>query len=170
MRRWRKWCGWSGRGRRPPADPRRGARAVSHRQSVWTVRHNDARAIRNRVPGLGRRANVARLSLPLQTPRSEQAAWDLRTISAAFRLEFVVCLAELVAPGAHRRAHGAEFASRRCRRAFAFCRQSLSARAAAPSARRDLAILVHDANGKTFARHVVEKTADRPLRPDAGGG
>src|SRR5216683_4548840 len=46
-------------------DARLGAGALSHRQPLWTVRNDDARPLRNRVPRLGRWTDVGRLSLPL---------------------------------------------------------------------------------------------------------
>src|SRR5713226_1084580 len=142
--------------------------AVSHRESLWTVRGDDARAVRNRVSGLGRRANVVHLPFSVQTAGSKQGTRDLRTVPAAVRLEFVVCVAEFVAPGAHRRTHGAEFASRRYGCASAFFGESVPACSAASGALRHLAILVHDARGKACAGHVVEKAAAGPLCPYAG--
>src|SRR5258707_119355 len=90
-------------------DPGLGAGAVSHREPLRAVRHDDTRALRNRVPRLGRRTDVARLSVPLQAARSKQAAGDLRAVSAAFRLEFVVRVAEVVAAIAHSGWVGVEF-------------------------------------------------------------
>src|ERR1700674_2903728 len=80
----------------------------------------------------------------------------------------MVCVAEFVAPGANSRADGAEFASWRFRCVTTLCGQPVSALPAAPSARRDLAILVRDARREAFRRHLVEKAAARPLRSDAG--
>src|SRR5229473_3866634 len=128
------------------ADAGLAAGAVSHREPLWTIRGDDAGALRNRVPGIGRWTKLARLSLPLQATRSQQAAGNLRALSAAVRLEFVVCLAEFVAPGTDRSAHGTEFAAWGCRCAVAFCRHSVPACSATAGTRGDLAILVHHAS------------------------
>jgi hypothetical protein len=113
---------------------------------------------------VGRWTKLGGVSLPVQTARSEQSAGNLRAVSAAIRLEFVVCISECVAAGANRCTDRAEFASRGYGRAFAFCGQPLPAWSAARGARSNLAILVHDAGRKTYARHVVETEATRPLR------
>src|SRR6266849_3920807 len=144
------------------------AGTVPHREPLWAVRCDDARSLRNRVPGLGRWANLVHLPFSVQTAGSKQGAGNLRAVSAAVRLEFVVCFAEFVAPGAHRRTHGAEFASRRYGCASAFFGESVPACSAASGALRHLAILVHDARGKACAGHVVEKAAAGPLCPYAG--
>src|SRR5260370_1205685 len=91
-----------------------GAGAVSHREPLRAVRHDDTRALRNRVPRLGRRTDVARLSVPLQTARSEQAAGYLCAISAEVRFEFAVRVAEFVAARAHLGAPRGGFTSGRC--------------------------------------------------------
>src|SRR5438552_27333 len=61
-------------------------------------------------------------------------------------------------------ADGGEFAAWRCGRAAAFCRESVSGQSAAAGTRRDLAILVHHASGKTFTRNVVEEAAAWTVR------
>src|SRR6267378_5874774 len=52
------------------------AGTFSNRQPLWAIRGDDARPVRNRVSRLGRWANVARLSVPLQATRPKQAAED----------------------------------------------------------------------------------------------
>src|SRR5260370_39252531 len=73
-----------------------------------------------------------------------------------------------MATGAHRRAHGAEFAARRFGCVSAVFGESLPAWTVAVSALCCLAVLVYHASRKAIARIVVEKAAARPLRPDAG--
>src|SRR5260370_1705612 len=102
------------------------------------------------------------MSLRVQAARAEQAAGNLRAVSAAFRLEFMVCVAEFVAPGADHRAHGAEPASRRCRCADAFCGESVSEGPAAAGACCGPPILVLNAPPKTLARHFVPPSTPRP--------
>src|SRR2546429_5378947 len=97
--------------------------------------------------GFRRRTNLARVSLPFQAARPKQGAEDLRAVSAAVRLEFVVCVAEFVAAGANRGADRGEFAPRRYRCAAAFFGESVPACSAAASTRGGLAVLVYDARG-----------------------
>ncbi len=73
------------------------ARALPHRQSVWVVRGDDSRALRNRIPGFARRQNLDAYPFRLQTAGPAQATWHLRTLSAAIRLESVVRLARPLA-------------------------------------------------------------------------
>src|SRR2546421_6617284 len=80
----------------------------------------------------------------------------------------MVCVAEFLAAGADCGANGRESAARRWECAAAFCGESVSACAAAAGAGSDLAILVHDARRKTFARHLVEKAATGALCSHAG--
>ena len=80
----------------------------------------------------------------------------------------MVRVAEFVATGADRGAHGAGLASGRCGGAAAFFGESLPARCAAASSLCGVAILVYDASGKAFTRNVVAKAASGPVRPYAG--
>src|SRR5665647_2283440 len=88
------------RARRPRSARAAGARAraLPHRERVRTIRHDDARAIRDRIPGERRwREVVDRVSLSLQAAGCERASWDLRAVPAALRLESLVRVAGAVA-------------------------------------------------------------------------
>ncbi len=76
-----------------------GARALSHRQPVRPVCGDDQRALRDRIPGLERRRELDRVSIPQQAAGAERGAAHLRALSAALRLEPVVCVARRLAPG-----------------------------------------------------------------------
>src|SRR5438445_553240 len=94
---------------------------------------------------------------PLNVPAPEDK-WRTRLRAQVSALKIAVTA------GADCRPNGGEFTPWRCGRAAAFCRQSVSAQAAAAGTRRDLAILVYHASGKTFTRNVVEEAATWPVR------
>ena len=83
-----------------------GAGTVSHRRSLRSLRADDARALRNRIPRLDGWTELDDLSISEQAAGSARSAADLRAVSAAIRLESVVCVAERLAFGSDRCAHG----------------------------------------------------------------
>jgi len=90
----------------PRLPHRRPLRSGAHRQQLRPLRGHDARPLRDRVPGNGRRQDVDRVSVRVQAAGSAEAARHLRAISAAPRLEPLVRIA---------RAMGGESVGDECR-------------------------------------------------------
>src|ERR1700740_3497619 len=111
---------------------------------------------------------MAHLPLPFQTAGSREGAGDLRAVSAAVRLELVACVAGHVAARTDCAADGAGAVARRYGCLAVGCGQSVSACAAAPGARRALAISVPLAAAEARHGHVVAAGTTRSLRPDPG--
>ena len=59
-----------------------GAGTVSHCKPVWIVCDHDARPVRDRIPRLGRWAEVVGVSIPVQAAGSGEGAGNLRAVSA----------------------------------------------------------------------------------------
>src|SRR5258708_20667262 len=55
------------------------AGAVSHRESLWIVRGDDARSLRNRIPGFRRWTKLPPLFVPLQSSEPHKRTAVLRS-------------------------------------------------------------------------------------------
>jgi hypothetical protein len=93
--------------------------------------------------GLQRRRHMDRLSLPQQAAGPQRSPAHLRPLSAALRLEPLVCLARRLASERVRPPHRGAPAHQRCRRSRALPQQSISAGPTALHPRRPLAVLVY---------------------------
>src|SRR4029077_14090525 len=142
-----------------------GAGTISRRQPLRTFRHHDAESLRDRVPSFERRReDVDGVPLPLQAAGSAESAGDLCAVSAALRLEPVVCLTGRVAREPHGAANGREAAGRQPRGAVSLCGEPVSIQAAAAHPGGDLAVLVQRPGDKARDRRLVEAGAAGPVR------
>ena len=98
----------------------------------------------------------------------EKPPAHLRALSAALRLEPVVCFVGLVAGISHRAKNRGAAALERQGRAGSFCPTILSRRTAAGDSRGAMAILVYVDVGKTRDRNVVAAATGRTVRAYAG--
>src|SRR5579859_3483248 len=64
--------------------------SIQNCEPIRIVRSDDARAIRDRISGIGRRTELGGVSVPVQAAGCSQAAGTLRAVSTALRLESVV--------------------------------------------------------------------------------
>ena len=99
---------------------------------------------------------------------SQPGAAHLRALSAALRLELVVCVAGLVAGEHDRPQHRGAPAGVVAGCAGAVCRQSLPASAAQTGAGRAVAVLVHHDGREARHRHVVAAQVAGTLCASAG--
>ena len=120
------------------------ARTFSHCEPVRAVCGDDARPLRDRIPGLRTTASeLDSVSVPQQAAGVERGPAHLRALSAALRLEPVVCLARRLARERDGSSHRGAAAGWRWRCAGAVPRKSVPADSAALCARGPVAVLVH---------------------------
>ena len=146
-----------------PTEPVVGCRALSHRQSIRTLWHHDAGAIRDRVPGFRRRKELGAIPVPLQAAGPKSAPWHLRALSTAIRLEPLVCFVGIMARIPNCSQDRGAASLQRQRRSQSLCDESVSEWAPTPGTRCDLAILVHNHVRKTDSRSMVAPSIHRTV-------
>src|SRR5581483_763634 len=128
---------------------------------------DDARQIRDRIPGLERWSKLDCLPVPVQAPGARQSARDLRALPAAIRLEPLVRVAGILAQQHVRGQHRRTALIQQPGRAEPFPRESIPERGTEAGARRSMAVLVHLDGGEARNRQLVEARVPGHLRPGA---